>query len=163
MSDAPPRDDAERVRRLLTLYRASRYEARLPGGRCAVLEVGRLPDPALQPWLGAAPLAAYLTACNPHSTPLPVAQNARLLAQLQRELDAVGLPYLCGDGYLPGEQWREPSVLVAGLDADTLDALVRRYAQNAILVLRAGQVARLRLYRPDWRALTADAADLEWA
>ena len=163
MSSTPPSDSAERVRSLLTLYRASRYDARLPDGRHAVLEVGRAPDPALRPWLGDAPLAAYLTACNPRSSALPAAQNERLLAQLRRELDAAGLRYLDGDGYLPGEQWREPSVLVTGLAPDALDALVRRYAQNAILVVRPGRPVRLRLYRPDWRALTPDAADLEWA
>jgi len=94
MSSTPPSDSAERVRSLLTLYRASRYDACLPDGRRAVLEVGCAPDPALRPWLGDAPLAAYLTACNPRSSALPAAQNARLLAQLRRELDAAGLRYL---------------------------------------------------------------------
>ena len=156
-------DDAQRIRTLLTFYRASNYEAALPDGRVSALRVGEPAPAALRAWIGSAWPAAYLTACNPHSQALTPAQNAQRLEALLRELGVAGVDYLRGDGSLPGERWREPSVLTRGLDLDAVDGLARRHAQNAVLVVRAGTPVRLRLYREDWRALAAPAPDLEWA
>ena len=158
-----PKDDAGRVRTLLTLYRASRYDALLPDGGTLSLRIGERPPQSLFDWMGDLALSAYLTACNPHSMALTAAQNARRMNALLQELDAAGIAYLRGDGHLPGETWREPSVLVKGLDLAAVDALVRRYEQNAILVMRPGEACSLRVYRDDWRGLVLPTADLQWA
>jgi len=159
----PPRDDAGRVHTLLTFYRASHYDAVLPDGRTLSLRVGQRPPHSLYEWMGEDALGAYLTACNPHSQALTAAQNAQRMAVLLQELDADQVVYLRGEGYLPGETWREPSVLVKGLALADIDALVRRHNQNCILLMRPGQVASLRVYRNDWRGLLPPAPDLEWA
>lgn len=156
-------DDAQRIRTLLTFYRASNYEAALPDGRVSALRVGEPAPAALGEWIGSAWPAAYLTACNPHSQALTPAQNAQRLDGLLRALDAAGIDYLRGDGHLPGERWREPSVLTRGLALDCVDALARHHQQNAVLVLRAQAPVRLRLYRGDWHGLVTPAPDLEWA
>ena len=159
----PPKDDASRAHTLLTFYRASHYDAVLPDGRTLSLRVGERPAATLIEWLRDESLGAYLTACNPHSQALTAAQNAQRMAVLFQELDAAGIAYLRGEGFLPGETWREPSVLVKGLSLAEVDALVRRHNQNAILVVRPGEVASLRVYRDDWRGLSPPAPDLEWA
>jgi hypothetical protein len=159
----PPKDDASRVHTLLTFYRASHYEAVLPDGRTLRLRVGERPPPVLFEWMGEDDLSAYLTACNPHSRALTAAQNAQRMAVLLQELEAGNIPYLRGEGFLPGETWREPSVLVKGLSLGDIDALVRRHSQNSILLMRHGEAASLRVYRDDWRGLLPPAPDLQWA
>ena len=156
-------EDGERVRALLTFYREAHYDVRDDAGELHTLRVGEPMPTALEKWLGAATTCAYLTACNPHSQPLSPAQNARRMQQLLVELDAASLRYLRGDGHMPGESWREPSVLVAGLPLSELDALVRRHEQNAILIGACSEPMRLRLYRDDWRFFAAPTFDLEWA
>jgi hypothetical protein len=158
-----PHEEAGRAQTLLTLYRASRYEAVLPDGGTLCLRVGERAPPSLFDWMGETLLSAYLTACNPYSTALTAAQNARRMSGLLQELDAGGIAYLRGEGYLPGEAWREPSVLIKGLALADVDALVRRHDQNAILVVDADEIAILRVYREDWRGVLTPAPDLQWA
>jgi hypothetical protein len=158
-----PHDDAARVRTLLTLYRESNYDAMQTDGSTLRLRVGELPSPALRAWMGEAEFGAYFTACNPHSHPLSMERNAQRLDALLRDLDQASARVLRGDGYMPGARWREPSVLVAGLPLASIDALLRRYQQNAALIARHAGSVRLRVYRDDWRALAVPAPDLEWA
>lgn len=160
---AAPRDDAARVRTLLTLYREAHYDAEGPDGSTLRLRVGLSPDSALLAWLGDSEFCAYFTACNPHSQPLSVRRNAQRLDALLQDLCATAARVLRGDGYMPGADWREPSVLVAGLSMPDIDKLLRRYDQNAALIARRNGPVTLRLYRDDWRDLATPATDLEWA
>ncbi|NCT68252.1 MAG: DUF3293 domain-containing protein [Rhodanobacteraceae bacterium] len=156
-------DAPARILALLAAYRATHYEVFLPDGTSATIHVGQPPPHAVATWLGAAPFAAFLTACNPHSHALPEEENRQRLDALRRRLQAHACRLLDGVGHLPGETWHEPSLLVAGLTFADVDALVREFDQNAVVIVHAHGVARLRLYRPEWHAVAGYADDLEWA
>ncbi len=153
----PPIENRERIRALLTFYRETHYDAVRGDGRDIHLRVGEPLPVEAREWLAGATHGAFLTACNPYSQALPAERNAARLAALRADLAAAGV------GHLPGESWREPSVLAADFDIELLDRLARRYEQNALLVLRPDEPVRLRLYRPEWRELVGTAVDLEWA
>lgn len=156
-------ESAERIRALLNLYRESHYDVTLPRGGDATIRVGTSAPPAVKRWLGAERVAFYLTACNPRSRSLTQEENERRLATLRAALRVAGCRYLDGAGHMPGERWREASVLAAGPGDEDVAALVREYDQNSIVVVRADAPAVLRIYRPDWREIVGDAADIEWA
>jgi hypothetical protein len=132
---------------LLRLYAACHYDVRLPGGRRATLRVGQpLPAP-LAEWLADAPFAAFITAYNPRSQPQPAAHNRAALRTLLREIRGVaGARLLPGVGHLPGQRWREPSLLVAGLALTAVDALACRHSQNAIVLAHRNAATQLRGY-----------------
>lgn len=156
-------DAPARITALVALYRESRYDVELPQGGIATLRVGAPAPAAVQSWIGEEAVAFYMTACNPSSMSLTKQENDARLDTLRAELRARNGRWLEGAGHMPGESWREPSLLVAGIDAAEADALARRHGQNGILVVTPGAPATLRLYRPDWRAIAGDGADLEWA
>lgn len=107
--------------------------------------------------------AAYLTACNPHSTMLSDADNrARMdeLAQTLRALagqgparsptdsDARSYMNLHGRGTDPSGAWPgEASVLVLGMSEAEARELGTRFGQNALLHAGADGVPRLVLLR----------------
>ena len=155
-------DTPERIGALLALYRESHYDVALPRGR-ATLRIGEVAPAAVKRWIGADAAAFYMTACNPRSTSLPKEENDQRLEALRAELRAQGCRWLEGAGFIPGEAWREDCVLAAGPDAAGADAIARRYGQNSILVVPATAAVTLRIYRPEWRAVAGDGADLEWA
>lgn len=157
-----PLDTETRVRALLTLYRESHYDVELPRGGSATLRVDRAPPPAIVRWLGSERFAAYLTACNPRSRSLPEAENERRLEALRAELRERRRRFLEGAGHVPGATWREPSLLVCGLDVAEIDALLVKHEQNCIVTVRPGEPCRLRVYRPDWRGMLGEAPDVEW-
>ena len=76
---------------------------------------------------------------------------------------ARGCRWLEGAGHVPGETWREECLLVAGIDESAADAIARQHDQNSIVVVPAKAAVKLRIYRPDWRAIAGESADLEWA
>lgn len=156
-------DAPARILALLAAYRATHYDALLPDRTTATLRIGQLPPRGVATWLGADPLAAFLTACNPRSQVLTEAENAQRLNVLRRRLQTYSCRLLDGVGHLPGASWNEPSLLVAGLTLAEVDALAHAFDQNAAVIVPAHGTARLRLYRPEWRATAGDAADLEWA
>ena len=155
-------DTPERIGALIALYRESHYDVALPRGR-ATLRIGEGVPAAVRRWIGADAVAFYMTACNPRSTSLPREENDQRLEALRAELRAQGCRWLEGAGFIPGEAWREECVLAAGLDTTGADAIARRYGQNSILVVPATAAVTLRIYRPEWRAVAGDGADLEWA
>ena len=158
----PAADSIERINALLALYRESHYDVELPDGETATIRVGALaPDPVLR-WIGGKTGAVYMTACNPHSQSLPAAENEQRLEHLRAELRQRGCSFLEGAGHVPGESWREPSLLIRGIDESVADALVGEYEQNAVLVLRSSAPAVMRIYRPDWEAEVGAVADIEW-
>ena len=161
--NAPDVETVTRVRALLTLYRESHYDVYLARGAVATIRVGEPAPAPIVRWIGAARVAFYLTACNPRSHSLPPEENDTRLASLRAHLDARGFAYLEGAGYIPGEIWRERCLLVRGIDEAEVADIVRAYDQNSIVVARAKSPAVLRIYRPDWREMIGESADVEWA
>ena len=78
--------------------------------------------------------AAYLTAWNPRSARLPMAQNAEAQARLVQDVVASGCRWYDGVSNDPTGGWpQEPSVLVLGLTRERARELARAYEQNAFL------------------------------
>jgi hypothetical protein len=159
---SPPADAQARIRALLALYRESHYDVHLSRERTATIRIGEPAPAPLAHWIGDAHIAYYLTACNPYSTPLTAEENDARLATLRAGLDARGVAYLEGAGHVPGEAWRERSLFVRGIGEEEVAELARRFEQNGIVVARSHGVSTLRVYRPDWRTVVGDVADVEW-
>jgi hypothetical protein len=155
-------DTPARVNALIALYRESHYDVEMPRG-AATLRIGAAAPAAVKRWIGSDGVAFYVTACNPRSTSLTKEENDIRLDALRGEMRARGCRWLEGAGHIPGESWREECLLVAGIDEGEADALARRHDQNSIVVVRAKAAVTLRIYRPEWRAIAGDGADLEWA
>ena len=158
MSDSPAR-----VRELLALYRRTHYDVTLPDGNAATLRIEAPPVPAVIEWIGADGCAIYLTACNPRSRALADADNEARMAALRRRLRDAGARWLEGSAGIPGESWREASLLVAGIDVAGADRFAREFGQDAALVVARGRRVALRLYRKYWRAHVDDERGIEWA
>lgn len=159
MSDA--RESPAQIAELLALYRRTHYDVDLPQGGTATLRIGAPPPADIAAWIGADACAIYLTACNPRSQVLPPERNAARMAELRDALGKIGARWLEGRGGIPGQDWSEPSLLVAGVAPDAADRLARAFGQNASVRIAVSAPACLRLHRSDWRALVAAAADLE--
>ena len=158
----PAVESEQRIRALLTLYRESHYDVHLARSRVATLRVGAPAPPAVARWIAAPRIGYYLTACNPRSQSLPPEENEERLEALRAELRERGAAFLEGAGHIPGEAWREPSLLVRGIADDDVAALVRRHDQNCIVVAHTDAPTTLRVFRNDWRALVGDAPHVEW-
>ena len=158
-----PVDTPARVNALIALYRESHYDVEMPRGGAATLRIGVVAPAAVKRWIGEDDVAFYMTACNPRSASLTKEENEVRLEALRVEMRARGYRWLEGAGHIPGEKWREECLLVAGIDETEADAIARRHDQNSIVVVRAKAAVTLRIYRPDWRAIAGDSADLEWA
>ena len=127
---------------LLESYLATRYTAATPGGE-VVIRVGRRhPEvDALLERTGAS-CWAYLTAWNPRSRRLPDEENRRRQAALVAELSG---RYACleGEGVAADGSWREPSVLVLGIDREATRRVAEKYEQNAFVYGERGGAAEL--------------------
>lgn len=156
-------ESVERINALLALYRESHYDVELPGGGTAIIRIGADVPPEIARWIGANRIAAYLTACNPRSQSLSPKENGERLDQLRQQVRERGGEYLEGAGHVPGEKWREPSLLVRGVGEAALDALAREHEQNAILLAPATGPVVLKIYRSDWQSTLGNVAGVEWA
>ena len=119
--------------RLLRAFRSTVYGA---GG--ALVRIGRR-CPALDPLLHRQ-AGAFIGAWNPAARLAPPGRNLRAGRALQNHLHAV--QYLSGVGQ--GRDWREEHWF-AVMDLRRAAVLARRFRQAAIVTLRRGQPARLRL------------------
>jgi hypothetical protein len=145
---------------LVQAYRDCHFEVRrVDGGARDTLRIGEPMPAAVATWLGDAPLCAFITAYNPRSTAQPARDNRRAQRELLRQLQQHGARWRPGVGRIPGQPWREPSLLVADLDLAVIDALAWRHSQNAIVLVHRSATAQLRLYGAGWAAL-ADATTL---
>lgn len=148
---------------LIQLYRDTHYDVRLPGGHRATVSVGQ-PIPApLREFLGNAADAHLVSACNPFSVPTCTNKNRQRMHELVGLAKASNQPVLPGVGHIPGQAWRESFLLLANLDVEMVDAIARRFEQNAVVRLLADQAVRLRIYPNVWRQHMPDSADIEWA
>lgn len=92
--------------------------------------------------------STFITACNPGSTPTPLAVNEAAMARLQRHVASMGLQALRGEGADPAGAWpAEPSLLVLGLDEPSGRQLADRFDQNAVICANADGIPRLILCR----------------
>lgn len=135
--------DAAERRRLEAAYLAAEYRVDDPRLRCE-LAIG-LPCAALADWLRqhGHDSAAFITAWNPRSAPCSQGDNSRAQQRLRAAIDALGLPALEALGRSRVDDYREPSLLVPGLQLEAAHALMRRFAQNAFLYCDAEGCPRL--------------------
>jgi hypothetical protein len=87
---------------------------------------------------------AFITAWNPLSRELSMAENAVRHTALEDRLASLGLATLPGFGESPDGEWpAERSVFVFGADRDTAEALGQEFEQNAIVFGVLGEPAEL--------------------
>lgn len=107
-----------------------------------VLRVGHA-DPEVERWLAGSGArgAAFVTAWNPFSRPMPDAWNATAAARLAARVADLGLRAVSGRGVARRGDWpAEESLLIPGIDRAAAIGLGREFGQNAILWLEAGAV-----------------------
>ncbi len=111
-----------------TLYRVQLPQAALE------LRIGQR-HPKLDAFLREAKATSWvvLSPCNPGARLLDEASNARRLAALREELEAMGLRHFPALGIpAPGEPWPpEPSLLILDLAPQDAAGLARRFGQLA--------------------------------
>ncbi|MGH8172190.1 MAG: DUF3293 domain-containing protein [Rhodanobacteraceae bacterium] len=156
-------ESVEQIRELIALYRASHYDVALANGQSATIRIGADAPPDIARWIGAHSKAIYMTACNPYSRTLSADENAVRMERLRQQVRDHGGDYLEGVGYMPGESWREPSLLVSGLEMPVVDALVAEHEQNAVVVVPARGHSFLRIHRVDWQNALGSLPGVEWA
>jgi hypothetical protein len=132
---------------LITAYRETEY--RVTSAQPFVLRIDE-PCAELLALYEASKLdcTAFITACNPFSQALSVAQNTERQAELAEELRQRSLTFLEGIGEHPSGDWPgEPSYLVLGMSLKAAKSLGLRYEQNAIVWCGADGVPRLVLLK----------------
>lgn len=88
--------------------------------------------------------AAFVTAWNPMCQTLGVTENRQRQQSLKNELDIQDLITLPGIGQHPSNGWPgEESVLVLGLQFETMRALAKTYGQLAFIWVDIQQPAEL--------------------
>lgn len=116
---------------VLHAYRLSTYTA---GG--VVAHVGRRPEPMPPRWAGRD--LVLLSACNPGGRLRSDGWNRRMMNHLREALRG----FACAEGEGRLGRWSEPLLLVAIAPARGI-CLARRFRQNAVILLRDRQPARL--------------------
>ncbi|MEO7324895.1 MAG: DUF3293 domain-containing protein [Dokdonella sp.] len=161
MSKAPDETSVQ-IRELLALYRRTHYCVVLPDHSGSTIQIGATAPGAIANWFGNDEFAAYMTSCNPRSQTLSDRQNDERLADLRERLHAAGARFLEGIASVPDEAWFEPSLLVSGIPLAAVDALACLYEQNAVVIVPARALARLRVFRSAWRDAGVDPTDLDY-
>lgn len=105
---------------------------------------------------------AMVTACNPASRMLTDTENDARMSALRESLDAQDIAWSPAVNAASDGQWREPSCWIPSIPLMTADALSLTFDQNACLIVEDDGVARLRIYRNDWRPANADEAPDDW-
>jgi Protein of unknown function (DUF3293) len=124
-------------------YLATRYVVMLDGRELA-LKIGE-PSPELDRIMTAraVTMAAFVTAWNPCSERLPVAENlarSEALAAAVRDTGLETLPVVAG---ADDPDWTEHGLLILGADATLASRLGRRFAQNAVVTVARGEAPQL--------------------
>ncbi|HET7402517.1 MAG TPA: DUF3293 domain-containing protein, partial [Usitatibacter sp.] len=137
--------------RLLDLYRESTYRFCDDGGIVA-LRIG-VPSAALRALMQSRGVAtaAYLTAWNPASEPLPFEVNRERNDRLRAELRSMGYEYLDGEG--GKDDWLEESYLVPGMSLEDAHDLASRHGQAAFVFCERDGVPRLVVAEQGMRAV----------
>lgn len=125
-------------------YVRARYVVRLSDQQ-AELPLGR-PAPGLKALMAERDIltAAFITAWNPASEPLPEDVNRAAQARLEAELEALGLVWLAAEGRDPDGGWpAEDSLVVLGIEFQAACDLADAFGQNAILFCGSDAAMRL--------------------
>jgi len=133
---------------LIAAYEATHYVV-VDASVELILRIGRL-DAALDDLLDrhAARTAALVTAFNPESVVLPIADNKRRHDELLVALKQRGIAALPAEGRDPKGSWlAETSYLVLSITLTEAQALGRQFAQNAIVFIERQSAPRLVLLR----------------
>jgi hypothetical protein len=93
-----------------------------------------------------------ITAANPFSQELTVAQNGERNLELERQIKDLGYEFSWSYGEQSDQSWREDGFVIFDLTLETAMLLARRFDQNAILF---GEQSRVALV---W----CDNEELEW-
>ena len=128
-------------------YRDTEY--RVEGDAPFVLRVGCVSQDLLRHYarLGLHS-CAFITACNPYSTPLGEEENALRDRNLVLLLSARGYRSVVGVGQHPSNGWPgEKSWLVWGIARDHASDIAREFQQNAFIWAAEDAVAELILLR----------------
>ncbi len=120
--------------RLLRAYHQTRY-----GAAGSLVRIGFRPPDSLFERLGAG-TAVILTAWNPRSRRFPEGWNRRMQQRLRERLRRFRV--MEAEGWL--HHWHEAMLLVGG-EPQPLIRLSARFRQLAVVVLRRGRKAQLRL------------------
>lgn len=124
-------------------YRRTAFHVDFPSGRVTIRNGHRHPE--LDGHLTANSCWAYVTAFNPGSVPLSSGENQARQAALEQAALALGAEVVTGWGVGDGCDWPpERSCLVIGLDEPQAVLLARVFGQNAIVVGRVGERAKVR-------------------
>lgn len=140
LEDSPPTID----RSLLGAYLRTVYQVDDPPG-FAFRPGAFLPDEAAD-WLFLRRVNswAFLTAWNPHSARMSLAENKRRNKQLSAALRDGGWPYYTGAGIGAGETWPpEESFWILDIPADWAIRLGRHFDQNALVWWAEGKPVEL--------------------
>lgn len=131
----------------LAAFHATHYRVDGPDGSF-VLRIGAH-SPELQRLHGSrdAASSAYLTAWNPLGEIVPPETNARNQLALERDLAALGVSVLSGEGSDPDSGWAEQSLLAIGLSREQAIELGNRYRQLAIVFAGQDAIPELVLLR----------------
>jgi hypothetical protein len=138
---------------LIAAYLATDYcvEGPFPAGFTApfILRIGETSAPLLALYkVLKLECAAFVTAQNPRSTVLPMADNERRHQFLLLALQGKGLTTIEGHGRDPDQQWvAERSLLVLGVSLEEARGLGQDAEQNAVVWCDADAVPRLVLLR----------------
>lgn len=135
--------------RLLNIYRETHYDLRMPGGNRVTLRVGNRVPQCLLEWANGAWPLVYISACNPRSVRLPKQINRQRMRTLLHRLSLQSVRVLAGVGHIPGQGWRESSLLVVGLTMEQTDLLAIEFAQNAVVIACKDEPVDLRGYFAD--------------
>ena len=88
--------------------------------------------------------AAFLTACNPFSAPIPEQENELKQQQLEERLHELSVSFLQGMGEDPLGEWAgEPSFLALGISREAATRLGNDFRQNAIVWIDADRIPEL--------------------
>ena len=118
-------------------YRATDYRVDDAPGGPVVIRIGQVCDRVEGEW-------AFVTACNPGSVRLPDEENGRRMTELESEVRKRGWTYYRGQGVGRDGRWPpEPSFLIVGIQWAAAVELGKRFGQNAVVVGRVGEPARL--------------------
>lgn len=131
--------------RLDDAYRATTYRVFIEGEEAIDLRIGDCTE-ALDDLLShhGCDRWAFITACNPHSQPLPTEENAARQAELVAFVRERGWALFDGMGMPADSSWQpEASVLVLGISREDAVGIAKRFRQNAIVVGERGGAAEL--------------------